>query len=415
MSAPGRVPHRPPAGRRGDDAVLQARYRESLAAHQAGRLDVAEAGYRAILQRMPKSFHALHMLGVLHGQRDDWAEAERLIAHAVAIDPSVAAAHANLGNARRLLGRDDEALASYERALRLQPDNTRALKGLGLLLWQRDRPAEALAAYEALLALEADYSDGWIMRAACHDKLGQHDESVASYRRALEFAHASDPDKILYVLASMGSGEVPHAAPVDYVRNLFDKYARNFEEHLVGGLGYRGPELLVETLRPHLPARPPEVLDLGCGTGLCGAALRPFARRLAGVDLSTAMLEAAGRKDVYDELAQGELTDWMGSHRASFDLIAATDVFNYIGDLEPVFAAARDALRPSGLLAFSTERDDDAETTLHRGMRYAHSAAYLQRLAAAGAWRIEAQHDVTLRHEEGRAVAGQIVVLRSPA
>ena len=135
MSAPGRLPHRPPAGRRGDDAVLQARYRESLAAHQAGRLDVAEGGYRAILKRMPKSFHALHMLGVLHGQRDDWAEAERLIAHAVAIDPSVAAAHANLGNARRLLGRDDEALASYERALRLQPDNTRALKGLGLLLW----------------------------------------------------------------------------------------------------------------------------------------------------------------------------------------------------------------------------------------------------------------------------------------
>ena len=119
---------RPPAsGRRVDEPALQARYREALALHQAGRLDAAEAGYRAILKRLPASFHALHMLGALHGQRDDWAEAEQLIARAVEVDPSVAAAHVNLGNARRLLGRRDEALASYERALALQPGHTRAL------------------------------------------------------------------------------------------------------------------------------------------------------------------------------------------------------------------------------------------------------------------------------------------------
>ena len=405
---------RSPPVRRVDERALQARYREALAAHQAGRLDAAEAGYGAILKAMPTSFHALHMLGVLRGQRDDWVEAERLIAHAVAIDPSVAAAHANLGNARRLLGRSDEALASYQRALRLQPGNTRALKGRGLLLWARDEPAASLADYDALLAIEPDYGDGWIMRGACQDKLGRHDESVASYRKALEFANVSNPDKVRYVLASMGSGEVPGAAPVDYVRKLFDEYARRFDDHLVDGLGYRGPELLVEALRPHLPPEPVDALDLGCGTGLCGAALRPFARRLTGIDLSAEMLDAAREKSLYDELAQGELTAWMTTHDRAYDLVVAADVLIYMGDLAPALAAARGALRPGGLLAFTTERDDAADTTLHRNMRYTHSAAYLQRLAAAGGWRIEAQDDATLRQEDDLDVAGQIVVLRSP-
>jgi predicted TPR repeat methyltransferase len=354
------------------------------------------------------------MLGVLRGQRDDWAEAERLIASAVAINPDVAAAQANLGNARRLLGRRDEALASYERALRLQPDNVRALKGGGLLLWEKNRPEAALAVYEALLAIEPDYADGWIMRGACQDKLGRHEESAESYGKALEFENVGDPDKVRYVLASMGRGEVPSAAPVDYLHALFDKYARNFDDHLVAHLGYRGPELLMQALAPYLPATPLDVLDLGCGTGLCGVLLRPFARRLAGVDLSRAMLAEAGRKQVYDELAQGELTERMTAEAAAFDLIVATDVFIYIGDLAPAFAAARSALRPGGLLAFSTERADDGagDTTLHRGMRYAHAAAYLQRLAAAGGWQVEAQCDVTLRQEHGEDVAGQVVVLR---
>ena len=409
------VSRRPASGRRVDEAALQARYREALALHQGGRLDEAEAGYRAILKQLPTSFHALHMLGVLHGQRDDWAEAERLIARAVEVDPSVAAAHVNLGNARRLLGRRDEALASYERALHLQPGHTRALKGRGLLLWESYRPAESLAVYEELLAVEPDYADGWIMRGACHDRLGRAEEAVASYRKALEFTHTSNPDKIRYVLASRGSGDLPDAAPVEYIRDLFDTYARRFDEHLLRQLEYRAPELLLEALRPHLPPTPLDVLDLGCGTGLCGVALRPFARRLTGVDLSSAMLEEAGRKQLYDELAQGELIAWMATHTAAFDLIAATDVFIYIGDLAPVFDAARGALRAKGLLAFSTERAQDAETTLHRSMRYAHSTGYLERLAAAGGWRIEEQRDAVLRREGDHEVTGQIVVLRSPA
>ncbi len=402
------------SGRRVTEAALQAHYRDALALHRAGQLDAAEAGYRAILARRPESFHALHMLGVLRGQRDDWVEAERLIGSAVKVEPAVAAAHANLGNARRLLGRREAAMASYDQALRLQADNVRALKGRGLLLWELDRAGEALACYDALLALEPDYADGWIMRAASLEKLGRAAESIADYRKALAFENVSDPDKIRYVLAAMGSGAMPAVSPVDYVRDLFDRYARRFDDHLVRQLGYRAPELLLEGLRPHLPATPVDALDLGCGTGLCGPLLKPYARSLVGLDLSARMLEEAGRKQVYDRLVEAEIAAWLAQQEEAFDLVAATDVFIYFGDLAPVFAATRRTLRPGGLFAFSTELSEDAESQLLGSLRYAHSAAYLARLAEEGGWRLESQSTHVLRQEEQRDVAGQLTVLRRP-
>ncbi|MGZ5274709.1 MAG: tetratricopeptide repeat protein [Caldimonas sp.] len=399
-------------GRKVSEAVLQGRYRQALALHRQGELDAAEALYREILAAMPRSFHALHMLGVLRGQREDWAEAERLIAAAVRVDPKVAAAHANRGNALRLLRRRDDAMASYDLALRLAPDNTRALKGRGLILWESHRREEALACYERLLELEPDYADGWIMKAAVLDHLGRNDEAIACYRKALEFANVTNPDKIRYVLAAMGSEAVPAASPVEYVRDLFDKYAQRFEDHLVNLLHYRAPELLVEQLRPVLPAEPVDVLDLGCGTGLCGPLLKPWARSLTGVDLSQKMLDEARQKQVYDRLVVAEITAWLPTQGACFDPIVATDVFIYIGDLAPVFAGAHRALRSGGLFAFSTEVSEGAESRLLESLRYAHSAGYLERLAAETGWEVESVTTRVLREEDRQDVSGHLAVLR---
>lgn len=405
----------PPGPGKASEAVLQARYRQALACHGKGDLDAAESLYREILGRMPNSFHALHMLGVLRGQRDDWTQSERLIAQAIGIDPNVAAAHANLGNALRLMGRGDEAMASYDRALRLQPDNTRALKGRGLILWQRQRREETLACYERLLRLEPDCADAWIMKGAALHALKRGDEAIASYRKALEFDDVTHPDKVRYVLASLGSEAVPDATPLQYVRDLFDRYAQRFEHHLVEQLNYRAPELLAAQLRPLLPARPVDVLDLGCGTGLCGVLLKPLARSLTGLDVSEKMLAEARSKQIYDTLVAGEIVAHLAQQGERFDVIVAADVFIYIGELSAVFRDAHRALRPGGLFAFSTEVSDGAEIRLLGSLRYAHSAAYVQRLAAESGWQVESVSAHVLREEDLMGVAGQVTVLRRPA
>jgi predicted TPR repeat methyltransferase len=406
-------PVAPRAEPRVSEAVLQDRYRQALGLHRQGELDAAEAIYRLILSAMPESFHALHMLGVLRGQRDDWPESERLLALAVRLDPSVAAAQANLGNAQRLLERRDDALASYDLALRLQPENARALKGRGLILWQRRQDADALGCYELLLRVEPSYGDGWIIKAALLDRLGRTGDAVACYREALASGQLAHPDRIRYLLAAMGDSDaLPAAAPLDYVRELYEKYAPGFEAHLVDGLHYRVPGRLMELLRPLLGEGGLEVLDLGCGTGLCAPLLRPWARTLVGVDASERMLEEARRKEAYDELVEAELTSWLPGRVQAFDLIVAADVFIYFGDLRPVLLAARAALRAGGLFAFSTEASEDGEIRLGESLRYAHSADYLRRLAAETGFGLESLGEETIREEAGRDVPGHLTVLR---
>lgn len=403
---------RPP--RKIPEAVLQARYRQALALHGQGDHARAEALYRDILGHMPESFHALHMLGVLLAQRSDWQASAALIERAIGIDPTVAAAHANLGNTLREQGRKDEALACYERALRLDPDHVRALKGRGLLLWQRGEREAALACYEHLLGLEPDYADGWIMKAAVYDHLGRSDEAIAAYRKALAFANVTHPDKIRYLLAALGDGQVPTASPVEYVRDLFDRYAGHFDAHLVGTLRYRGPEVLIERLREHLPAGPLNGLDIGCGTGLCGPLLKPFCRTLTGLDVSPKMLDEAARREVYDELVPAEIGTWLATQRGRFDLVVAADVFIYIGDLAPVIGAAHGATRPNAVFVFTTEVCDGVDSRLLKSLRYAHSASYLERIAAAAGWRVASLTQHELREENGRGVAQHLVVLRRP-
>jgi len=87
-------------------------------------------------------------------------------------------------------------------------------------------------------------------------------------------------------------------------------------------------------------------------------------------------------------------------------------VFIYIGDLASVFAGAQRALRPDGLFAFSTEVSEGAESRLLESLRYSHSAAYLQRLAAEAGWRIESATRQVLREEDRQGVSGHLMVLR---
>lgn len=394
------------------EAVLQSRYRQAIALHGKGDADAAEALYRGILAEMPESFHTLHMLGVLLAQRDELDESARLISEAVRIDPSVAAAHANLGNTLRLLDRTDEAMAAYDRALRLQPDNEHALKGRGLILWQTGHREAALACYEHLLSVKPDYADGWIMKAAALNHLGRNDESIACYRKALEFESASDPAKIHYMLAALGAEPPPAASPIEYVRDLFDKYARRFDAHLVNSLHYRGPQLMIEALGACIADTPLDIVDLGCGTGLCGPLLKPWARSLAGMDLSPRMVEEARRKGVYDELVAGEIVTWLATQPARFDLLVAADVLIYFGDLTPVFAAAHAAARPGALFGFTTERSGGDDIVLNSSMRFAHSENYLCRLAEANGWAVVSNAQCELRKENDIGVASTVTILR---
>ena len=154
------------------------------------------------------------------------------------------------------------------------------------------------------------------------------------------------------------------------------------------------------------------VMDLGCGTGLCAPLFRGMAGTLVGVDLSPQMLDRARQRKLYDRLVLGEITEELRKKRNAYDLIVSADVFIYVGALEAVFDAATRALRPGGWFAFSIESEEGGDGFVLRASgRYAHSIAYISRLAeAAGLREVHLQKSV-LRMDKGQPIDGYIVVL----
>ena len=188
-----------------------------------------------------------------------------------------------------------------------------------------------------------------------------------------------------FYLASVEAGAAPATAPAAYVAGLFDSYADEFDSHLVGALRYQAHRQLVDQLVATCGggARFRSALDLGCGTGLCGPLVRPMAARLTGVDLSARMIEKARSLGVYDRLEQGDIIEFLDGSEDRWDLVLAADVFIYVGDLEPVFARLERAMA-EGVFCFSVEslEGDGAGLRLLPSLRYAHSEAYLERLAS---------------------------------
>lgn len=424
----------------------------AIDAHRHGDLEAAERLYQDVLRMRIAQPDALHFLGVLAHQRGRSDEAVELITAALAAAPDHPDAHNNLGNIHKECGRLAEAAASYRRALACSPDHHNARANLAVVQEASGDPAQALATCRALLERAPDH-------AHAHRALGQllleHpgcradvEEAATRLRRAWELdptvpatlhslgvalyaLERTDEAREVYrewiarepanpvprhMLAAMGGTEAPPRAADDYVRETFDRFAQSFDEQLLQNLHYRAPQVLVDALARELP--PPaaglEVLDAGCGTGLCGPLLRPHARRLVGIDLSPGMLEQARGRGGYDELVDGELTAFLERHRAAFDLVASADTLVYFGDLAAFLRAAHAALRPGGWLGFSLEAMDGDGFELGPSGRYRHARGYVESaLQAAGfaGIRITAE---SLRKEVGRPVAGWVVVARRP-
>jgi len=192
---------------------------------------------------------------------------------------------------------------------------------------------------------------------------------------------------------------------------MFDQYAPKFEKHLVEELKYQAPQQLLLAVRQATPRRDLDVLDLGCGTGLCGQQFRPYARRLVGVDLAPAMIRAAEARGIYDQLITGEILPTLRDAPESYDLITAGDVLIYVGDLTDFMPAVARSLRPGGLFACSIEDYDGPGYFLHPEARFAHSIAYIRELASASRLTEISSDKAAIRRQFGVEVPGRIVVL----
>jgi predicted TPR repeat methyltransferase len=259
------------------------------------------------------------------------------------------------------------------------------------------------------------FATAWFALASIREATGDRDGAIAA------FAAARDADREDYHgarlhLARLGVGETTPAMTDVYVRRLFDQHAPEFDEALVQRLDYRAPELLLAAVRPaDGQFRLGSVLDLGCGTGLGGAAFRPYCDWLAGVDISPGMVEQARAKGIYDRLVVSGLTEFLEAEvGAQHHFVLAADVFVYCSDLAPIAKAVAKVLAPGGLFAFTVETHDRPGIRLQETLRYAHGAAHVRAAIAASGLDINQIVEVSTRTEKGAPVPGLLVVASTP-
>jgi predicted TPR repeat methyltransferase len=161
------------------------------------------------------------------------------------------------------------------------------------------------------------------------------------------------------------------------VADRYDAWARSYDDDLASW-SYQAPTVVADTVVTHLPeAR--SVLDVGCGTGLVGRALRArgFAGQLHGLDISRASLEIAQRVAAYDSLELADLQQRLPLDDDSADALVCAGVMTYLPDVEAAWREFARVVRSGGLVVV-TQREDLWETR--------ECPAVVDRLQAEGAW-----------------------------
>ncbi len=355
--------------------------------HNAGQLAQAERAYRRVLQTDPANVGATHLLGVLLSQRGDHGRGVELIHRSIRAHPQPPASyHFNLGKALEGQGDFAAAAKAYRTTLKAEPNNAEALNNLGNVLFaagdtdaaldsyrqafvadpraaaprrnlcerllQAGRLAEAREVAEQALAQDRRAPDIQALLGRITTAEGHRETAISAFQESLRLDPA-DPYNAVMELAALGAADVPTQAPAAFIRRHYGERAATWD-FTVHSETYHGHDLIEQAVAAALgDAHALAILDLGCGTGELGRRLRSRATRLDGVDLSRAMVTAAGQKGIYDRLAAGDISAFLGQADTPYDLIVAGAVLIHFKDLQPILESVRQALKPGGVFVFT--------------------------------------------------------------
>ena len=405
----------------------------ALTARQQGHPVQSEICCRQILVHHPQHIGAMVLLAqtLLAGLRA--CAALGLVRQLVMLQPSEAAHHALMAQVFEGLDSPQDAVAAWSQACRLSGSDPAwhcRLAAVLLKLGRDDEALQALSAVEHRLHPSAIRLQARLLHRLAHTAtlrrllsdvafaVGQTSDARPVYQLWCELL--PDDSAPRHRLVAGSDQSVPARASDGYVTQLFDRYADTFDQKLAA-LDYRAPQLMAAHLGAcvDLPTGQWQVLDAGCGTGLCAPWVRQCARHLTGVDLSGAMVAKARQRGVYDTLVVAEITAYLNACPDACELIASGDTLIYFGDLLPVLVCMAKALRPSGYAVFSLEQalDDIAPTgyRLNASGRYSHSAQHVRHAVAQAGLHLRTLVTETVRTNAGKPVAGLIVVVQRPA
>ncbi|MFH1216590.1 MAG: tetratricopeptide repeat protein [Pseudomonadota bacterium] len=351
---------------------------------------------------------AHYNLGVLHfseGKMEPAAESYRRAAELAPDDPDV---FFNLALTLKNMGRYPESKNNYGKVLAINPGDTDAHYNLGVLLREMDEPEEAIGSFEKAISLSPSHLAARKHLASLFHLLGHREKALAAYQSILALDPANE--SALHMTAAL-AGETPDTPPLSYVQELFDRFSDRYEKTMGEKLESNIEKQLRDMLDSHCGGlRFARGLDMGCGTGLSGLALKDRVRHFTGIDLSAGMLAQAREKKIYQEVAQNDIVSFLEKGDVFYDFFLAADVFVYLGDLRPIFSLVRKKAHPGACFVFSSETCGQGFLLQESG-RYAHAEKYIRELAEQCGFSINCCRPARLRKEKGEWISGNLYLL----
>ncbi len=384
-------------------------------AEAAGQPQRAQDAARRALQLAPEWPVAMTELALLLARQDQLEEAITLAQRSMALDgdnPQVLGRVIDIAHRAKRL---DLALVWIRRAIDVAPHTLLLRLQFAHDLRLTGQRSEAIQTYDAILATVPGNPQALLGRA---QTLIETDDLGRAAQDTAELTAQDAGNEEYRFWHQLAQGITPARQPVGMVRELFDSMSDGYDQHIVAQLKYKLPREVARAIKTLYPESKLNVLDLGCGTGLLGACLGRVDGAMIGVEVSPRMIEQAARHGVYDRFHNVDLLDALRETPASlYDVIAALDVFIYVGDIAGAVPDAFRVLRDGGRFIFSCETasESEADLVLRPTMRYAHKVSQVEALCRAAGFDSVAVESMTLRYEALEPVQGFLVTAGKPA
>ena len=388
-----------------------AYYNLALTFNKLNRKEEALHAYQALIELAPQHIGGHFQAACLLMQRQDYQAAIIHFLLVEQLDPTHFENQFNLATAYLMIKQWQEAKSHYLQALAIQTNDLQVLFNLGVISMQQGQVREAIAFYSRAIELNPDYHEAHHNLSIAYLEIKDRKKALNHFCEVLRIL--PNNEAVRHTIHILKNEKNITASPPEYIQTLFDSYADHYDSHLETTLHYEVPRFIAEIVKKNCNLdNIQNVLDLGCGTGLCGVLFKEIAHSLTGVDISAKMLNVAAKKQIYDTLITAELLTFLLQKSSAFDLIIAGDVLVYFGELDAIFAAIDQALRSRSWFVFNTEISINQDYALTQTGRFIHSQDYIQQLADKHHFTIIAQQAIKMRTQERQTVNGFLYLLQ---
>lgn len=382
-----------------------------------GKVEDALAQYKHIIAQEPGNAEALNNAGNALKQLYRLDESAEYFRKAIAARPDYAEAYSNYAGTLDLQGKSQEALEQLKRAITLKPDYVQAYYNYGHIGTKLDQN-EAVEYYRKGLEIKPGHLPSLAKLGNLLRKMGRIAEATHCFEQAMMFDPA-DNYGVAVPLAQLTGKTLPDRTAPNYIYNTYANRAETWDKAVSATADYNAPALAADMVkRFYNGEKPYTLMDAGCGTGLVGELLRKDAKQMDGIDLSPDMLKIAKTKNIYDNLAQGDMVALLMASATQYDVITCVATLLHFGELTAALEASAHALRKGGLMVISLFYYDNESdpvgyaSSLIEGS-YVHSKSYVERVApAAGLELVSMETPMHERDSFGKPVTGLMVALK---